>query len=161
MAEEGRTVVAKKRGAQKQDIVYGIILFALAAAAIVSAAVNADRGTGFVAVGAVAAAVAALFGAYCTVRFVAQKKLPEVLVYAEGGGLFCYQYKSKRYERVALADILFAEGGASPADVRAGILRIKTAEKTVEVAEAAETFAACEKILRLKADAANVRGEQA
>lgn len=152
--KQTRTPVAMKRRAQKQDLVSGVILLALAAAAAVSAALNAADGAGFIAVGAAACAVAAFFGGYCLVRFFAQKKLPETLVYAEGGSLFCYRYKNKEYVRIPLAEVTFAEGGRTVRDVRAGLLRIGTAQGTLEIVEVADPFAAKEAIAGLKAEAA-------
>ncbi len=147
---ESREVIAVKRGAAKQDIICGVVLLALAAAAAVSAAVNASQGVGFIVLGTAACAIAAFFGAYCFVRYAALKKLPQALIYREGDAVFCYQYKKKEYVRIPLAEIVSAEGGAHPRDVRAGSLRIRTANGCIEAVEVADAFAACEKILRMK-----------
>lgn len=160
MAEESKTVVAEKRGAQKQYIIYGCIIALLAAFAGASAGFNAEQGAGFIAVGIILAILALCFAVYCFVLYAMQKKLPDALIYAEGDTLYCYQYKKKEYIAVRCADILSADGGITPRDMRAGLVRIKTAERTVEVVEIAEPFAAREKILRLKLSAEGVRGEE-
>lgn len=148
-SDGAREDIAQKRGAQLWDAVCGAVLFALAAAALVSVFVNADRGAGFIAVGAAAAAMPILFGGYCVARYIAQKKLPDVLIYREGDALFCYEYKKKGYTRIPLADIRSVEGGALPRDVRAGSLRVCTQQGKTEVVEVADPFAAREHILRL------------
>lgn len=154
MAEEDkREIVAKKRGAQKQYLVYGCVIAVLAAFAAASAAFNAERGAGLIAFGIILALLAGGFAAYCFVLYFAQKKLPEALIYAEGDSLYCYQYRKKEYVRISLSEIVGAEGGITAREVHAGLLRVKTPQKTYEVAEIAEPFAAREEIARLKAQA--------
>ena len=70
------------------------------------------------------------------------------------------QIEAQRLRNEDLERSLSADGGITPRDVRAGLVRIKTAEKTVEVVEVAEPFPAREKILRLKLSAEGVRGEE-
>lgn len=145
-----RETVAQKRAPQKQNLIYGCIIAALAVFAAASAAFNAKNGAGLVVFGILLAVLAGGFSAYCFALYFAQKKLPDVLIYAEGDGLFCYRHKEKDYERIPLSDIVSVEGGITAREVRSGLLRIRTAEKKTEIYEILQPFAAREKIAELR-----------
>ena len=155
-----RQTVAKKRLSGHRDLIVGVFTAVLGAAAVVAACLNAGGGAAGIILSLAAAAIAALCSAYCFCRFAAVKKLPQVLVYAEGGTLFCYEYKKKAYRGIALQDVLFAEAG-NAADVRAGILRIRTASGVFEIPEVDGVSAAQQAILLLKEKAGRGEGKEA
>ena len=152
-----RQTVAKKRLTGHRDLVIGIFTAVLGAAAVVAACLNADSGAVGIILSSAAAVIAALCSTYCFCRFVVVKELPQILVYAEGGILFCYEYKKKSYCGIPLQDFLFVEGG-NAADVRAGILRIRTVSGVFEIPEVDGVSAAQQAILLLKEKAD--RGEK-